>query len=178
MIKYIGLDNVKILNGGFKKWQEMEFPVEHSIDHCNAQEKGSISINIKSDMLADIKDVKKAIEDSDTQLIDSRSPERYKGLIEPIDKVAGRIPSSVNIFYQKAFKNNQIKEKSELISVFAGINSLNQPIFYCGSGVTAAINIVAADEIGIKSRLYAGSYSDYISYKDNKIEHDDMREEE
>ena len=45
-------------------------------------------------------------------------------------------------------------------------------IFHCGSGVTACTNIMALDELGKKSRLYVGSFSDYISYEDNVVERD------
>lgn len=172
LIRYIGLDNVKILNGGFKRWKQNKFPLENAGDRCKERISSVIKVNLRFDMLADIEDVKDAIKNGRPQLIDSRSPERYKGIIEPIDKIAGRIPSAINIFYQNALEDNHIKKKVELKSVYGGINSLDEPIFYCGSGVTAAINIVAADEIDIKSRLYAGSYSDYISYKENKVERD------
>jgi thiosulfate/3-mercaptopyruvate sulfurtransferase len=67
---------------------------------------------------------------------------------------------------------NRIKEIEDLKKVYNNIDSDKMVIAYCGSGVTAPINIVAMDEVGLYSRLYLGSYSDYVSYKDNVIEKD------
>ena len=106
-------------------------------------------------------------------LIDAREPNRYKGLIEPIDHKAGHIPTAINIPWEEHFrKPSWWKEKKELQDLYATQLSREETaIVYCGSGVTACVNILAMSEAGLNNTaLYGGSWSDWISYRDNAIE--------
>ena len=97
-------------------------------------------------------------------LIDSRDAARYRGEIEPIDAKAGHIPGAKNYFYKLnfnddgTFKNPEILQKS-----FDFLKENPNSTFYCGSGVSACVNILASHVAGFRDvKLYAGSWSEWI----------------
>ncbi|MFP3339498.1 rhodanese-like domain-containing protein, partial [Micrococcus sp. SIMBA_131] len=85
-------------------------------------------------------------------IIDSRAPERFNGEKEPIDQKAGHIPGAINYFWKDNLNENQKwKDPEERV----GINEHGQePIVYCGSGVTACVNLLALQEAGVHAKLY------------------------
>jgi thiosulfate/3-mercaptopyruvate sulfurtransferase len=112
-------------------------------------------------------------EKQDRPIIDAREVNRYKGISEPIDHTAGHIPSAMNIPWEANFRSHGWwKDKDELRKLYQENTKGNlRPVIYCGSGVTACVNILAMNEAGIKEAvLYAGSWSDWISYPESKIE--------
>jgi thiosulfate/3-mercaptopyruvate sulfurtransferase len=99
-------------------------------------------------------------------LIDSRSAERHRGEVEPIDPVAGSIPGSFNIPYQgNTDELGRFLPPSDLQERFrAVVDTSGQVIVYCGSGVTACNNILAMELAGITEViLYPGSWSDWCT---------------
>lgn len=169
MCKYIGLKNVKVLNGGKKALIENGYKLTDAIP-TKPEKNGSISVNLNKNLIADISDIKNAIKDSDTLIIDSRDKERYLGLVENIDNKSGHIPNAKNYPFSNVLSNGLFKNFSEIQQNFDGIEKYKNIIAYCGSGISANINIIAMDEVGITCKLYVGSWSDYISYEDSIIE--------
>ncbi|WML40308.1 sulfurtransferase [Neobacillus sp. OS1-2] len=168
LLHYLGHEQVFVLDGGFKGWLENKHPVSVNIP---AFEKGTLHVELRSDLLANIEEVKAAVEKQNKILIDSREERRYLGLEEPIDKKAGHIPGAVNKPWMKGIKDNQYLPVGEQKLRFSDINPESELIVYCGSGVTAAPNFLALKEAGFKKvKLYVGSFSDWISYDENKIE--------
>jgi thiosulfate/3-mercaptopyruvate sulfurtransferase len=107
-------------------------------------------------------------------LVDSRAPERYQGEIEPIDPVAGRIPGAINYFWLNNLDpNGHFVAKDVLRGRFKtlfGELPAKQVTFYCGSGVTAAHNVLAMYHAGKgMARLYAGSWSHWIADPERPI---------
>lgn len=170
MLKYIGIEDVRVLDGGFKAWNFEDF-IE-SDNNTKKLSSGKIYAQINQSMVVSIEEVKKMIDEPNeySMIVDSRTNERYQGIMEPIDKIPGRIPTSINIFYNDAYSNGYLKSKEELKKLYSEIMPYKEIVVYCGSGVTAPANIIAMDEIGILTRLYVGSYSDYISYEENEVE--------
>jgi len=83
-------------------------------------------------------------------IVDARAPERYRGEVEPIDPVAGRIPGAVNWPYPDA---------SDLP---AGLAEADEIVVYCGSGITACVDLLALAQAGRPdAKLYPGSWSDW-----------------
>jgi len=168
MCKYIGIENVKVLNGGINAWIKEGYSLDS--DTPISKNKGSFDINIKSDMCVDINFIKENMNNIEILLMDCRSENRYKGIEEPIDIKSGHIPNAKNYFcYNVLDEFRMFKSEDLLKEHFNGVDKYKRVICYCGSGISANINILALDEIGIKSSLYVGSFSDYISYDDLEI---------
>lgn len=98
-------------------------------------------------------------------LVDARANDRYRGLVEPLDPVAGHIPTAQNRPWQLNLADNgQFKSAEELRGEFSGFGPPEQQVHYCGSGVTAAHNVLAMESAGLTgARLYPGSWSEWIT---------------
>lgn len=97
-------------------------------------------------------------------LLDARVPERYRGEVEPIDPVAGHIPCAVNLPFMELAPGGRFLRPEELRARFeaAGVRSGDDPVAYCGSGLTATVVVLAAEVAGIgPARLYPGSWSEW-----------------
>ncbi|MGB5824313.1 MAG: sulfurtransferase [Proteocatella sp.] len=168
MCKYIGLDNVRLLDGGINAWIENGFSLSAVVP--SLPQRGNIEMKFDSEIIADIDDIRRAINDEQVLIIDSRSSVRYKGEEEPIDKKAGHIPTAKNYFYEGVLEQDgKYRRPGYLKEHFKGVEKYKEVICQCGSGVSAPVNIIALDEIGIKAKLYVGSWSDYITYDDSLI---------
>lgn len=166
LLKYVGHQNVFILDGGYTEWLASEYPVSEEI---HTYPSANYDIHINDEMVVDVEAVRKAISDNVT-LIDSRDESRYLGLVEPIDKRGGHIPTAINKVWTEGFNNGHFKDKAEQEARFAELKKDEPVIVYCGSGITAAPNYIALKEAGFTDvKLYAGSFSDWISYVENKI---------
>ncbi|WP_309743751.1 rhodanese-like domain-containing protein, partial [Chamaesiphon sp. OTE_20_metabat_361] len=128
---------------------------------------GNFQPQIQSDWIEDIGRVR-AIQNSPAHLlIDSREADRYLGKTEPIDPVAGHIPSAINYPWQGVSTPDgfalTIAEQQQR---WTAISQNIEPIVYCGSGVTACVNLFSLELAGISgAKLYPGSWSDWISYE-------------
>jgi thiosulfate/3-mercaptopyruvate sulfurtransferase len=99
-------------------------------------------------------------------LVDARDAPRYRGDVEPIDPVAGHIPGALNRPWQ-AFvgEDGAFREVAELRSLWGDLAEVRPLVVYCGSGVSACVNLLALAELGRDDALlYAGSWSDWCSY--------------
>ncbi|MEH7885833.1 sulfurtransferase [Bacillus sp. JJ1609] len=170
LLKYVGHEKVYILNGGIEAWKNAGYPVDHEIPKYD---KAVFVISLNKDLLASYEEVKDIVlnRDRDNVLIDSREQKRYLGIEEPIDRIAGHIPTAINKPWMEGLENGFFKPKTEQENRFADIAKDKPIIVYCGSGVTATPNYIALKEAGYSNvRLYAGSYSDWVSYEENPVE--------
>jgi thiosulfate/3-mercaptopyruvate sulfurtransferase len=170
LLQYLGHDRVYVLDGGLKGWNEGNYPVTSDVPTFN---KATFKQKINHDLLESMEEVRivSGGQDSKTILIDSREERRYLGLEEPIDKKAGRIPGAINKPWFEVLNSGYYKQADDQKQRFSDINPENEIIVYCGSGVTAAPNFLALKAAGYKKvKLYLGSFSDWISYQENKIE--------
>ena len=167
MLRYIGKKEVCVLNGGFTTWIERELAVTDVVDE--PKESKGITIKIHSKLLCDVEYVRENIGKEESVIVDSRSRERYLGLEEPIDIKAGHIPSAVNYFWKDNFDNINVKDLNKLNERFEKLKDYKNLIVHCGSGITGCVNVLMMNEIGFEPILYLGSWSDWISYKENEI---------
>jgi thiosulfate/3-mercaptopyruvate sulfurtransferase len=170
LLRYLGHENVYVLDEGFKGWVAANYSITQEIP---SYDKAQFHSNIKHELLASTEDVKEAVEKrlENRILIDSRDSKRYTGAEEPIDKKAGHIPGAINKPYMEGLSESRYKLAEEQRQRFSEIDSNKEIIVYCGSGVTATPNFLALKEAGFeKVKLYVGSFSDWISYEDHKIE--------
>lgn len=167
MLKYVGHEKVQILDGGFKGWIHAEYPVDNKVPTYNT---ANFQVQIKENMLVSMEDVREAIINEGSILVDSREQKRYLGIEEPIDKKAGHIPSAINKPWMEGFENGFFKSSSDQEKRFEGLHKDQPIIVYCGSGITATPNYIALQQAGYKNvKLYAGSFSDWISYEENEV---------
>jgi thiosulfate/3-mercaptopyruvate sulfurtransferase len=170
LLHYLGHEHVYVLDGGFTGWLAANYPVTPLITDT---EKAVFNVNIKSEFMASIEEVKEIVEKKLEYkvLIDSREEKRYLGLEEPIDIKAGHIPGAINLPWMEGLSGGQYKTVDLQRQRFSNIDPEKQIIVYCGSGVTATPNYLALKEAGYeKVKLYVGSFSDWISIPENKIE--------
>ena len=110
---------------------------------------------------------------SETLLIDSRAAARYRGEEEPIDPVAGHIPSAVNAPFAENLDDGRFRSKQDLADRFESIigkSNANDAVFYCGSGVTACHNLLAMKHAGKgMAKLFPGSWSEWITDERREI---------
>jgi thiosulfate/3-mercaptopyruvate sulfurtransferase len=101
-------------------------------------------------------------------VLDVRAPERYRGEVEPIDRVAGHVPGALNHpFGTSLDRQGRFLPPEALRDAFAaslGGIPPQRAIVYCGSGVTACHALLALEHAGLAgARLYAGSWSEWSS---------------
>jgi thiosulfate/3-mercaptopyruvate sulfurtransferase len=164
LLRYLGHDQVFVLDGGWQGWQAKGYPISTEVPQPQA---GQFIPQIQPEQVVGIEQVKARQEQPGTVLIDSRAAERYRGEQEPIDPIAGHIPGAVNYPWQQVTdEQSQVRSRSELQQHWQDIQSAEEVIVYCGSGVTACVNLLGMAAAGLQGRLYAGSWSDWCSYLD------------
>ena len=101
-------------------------------------------------------------------LIDSRAPARYRGEIEPLDPQPGHIPGALNLPYENQLADDgrfrPAEEMKAALTAVLGDTPGEDTTFYCGSGVSACVNLLAMAHVGLgNGRLYVGSWSEWSS---------------
>ncbi|MEX1199042.1 MAG: sulfurtransferase [Pseudohongiellaceae bacterium] len=169
LLRWMGMERVQVLDGGFQAWQASELPVSQ---HQQPRDwPGDFSATIAHERTIAADEVMQHLESGQLTLMDARSPERFRGEQEPIDPVAGHIPGAHclpcagNIDDRGFFRSrDQLRERFHELPRDDGLVS------YCGSGVTACHNILAAVEAGLpEPRLYPGSWSEWITHPDRPV---------
>ncbi|MGB3799214.1 MAG: sulfurtransferase [Lewinella sp.] len=162
LLRYIGHERVSVLDGGYPEWLAEGLPTEAG--EVTAQPADPYPL-VESDlMIHELLAIQKIREDERYRLIDSRTPERYRGESEPIDPIAGHIAGAINLPWPDNLRDGKFKTQEELRVRFAGLKKEpQQNVFYCGSGVTACHNILAYNyAFGEFPALYPGSWSEYL----------------
>ncbi len=161
MLRWVGHEQVAVLDGGLAKWQREGRPVTAEVP---AFEAAPYPGKARASMHASLALVEKKLKRA--ALLDARAPARYRGEQEPIDPVAGRIPGAKNRFSndnltaEGVFKSPEAL-RAEFEAVLAG-RTPAEVIQYCGSGVAACHNALAMELAGMPgSRVYIGSWSEW-----------------
>lgn len=163
ILRLFGIE-ASLISGDFNFLKEKGLSVDSGIP---APEKGNITGKAITNLIRNMEYVKNRLNNPAVTIIDSRAPERFQGIVEPIDKIAGHIPGAVNFLWEQIKKaDSEILPESELKLLYSFIDPSKEIIIYCGSGVTACYNWIALKHIGIDSSIYAGSWSDWISYEE------------
>ncbi len=160
MLRHMQHKKVAVLDGGWQVWRAAGRPISLDLETRRAAEFNSKTTEVNVVGIEDVENF--------TRIIDSRDPARFRGDIEPIDKVAGHIPGAINRFWKDnlsengCFKSRQVL-KQEFDALLGDIEA-EDALVYCGSGVTACHNILAATHAGLNvPKLYAGSWSEWSS---------------
>ena len=144
LLRHFGHDAVTVLAGGFDAWTG---PVAGGEEHIAPGD--FVAAQGGADDVADARDVAARLRRPGRILIDARAPERFRGDVEPVDPVPGRIPGAVNVPFTSPVPDDLVTTDDEVV-------------VYCGSGVTAC---VVVHELAVRgrhdARLYPGSYSEW-----------------
>jgi len=167
LLRWLGHDQVTVLDGGYSAWVAAGLPVTQEEP---APVPRTFIPRPRPELVADMAAVRDR--PAGTVLIDARSPERYAGQPDPKDIRPGHIPGAINRFWQEAYdERGFFRSADEQRARFAGLAEGQQMIHYCGSGVSACVNLLALAVAGVEGgRLYVGSHSDWCSYPENPVE--------
>ena len=162
MFRALGHDQVAVLDGGLPAWIQAGFEISSTLVQPPTQ-RGNFASNPRGGLFVDSKTVLHALTDSTVSVIDARSAGRFKGQ-DPEPRAGlrgGHMPNAVNIPYTDVLENGLMSPKSKLRSVFEKHKD-KKMIFSCGSGVTACVVALAAEQAGYKDlAVYDSSWSEW-----------------
>ena len=165
MLRWLGHDDVAVLDGGFPSWVEEGLPRASGMER---REPSYFGYRLRTNVQVDTAFVLAHHLDPQILLLDARPPERFRGENENLDPVAGHIPGSLSWFFgnnvddEGYFKAPEVL-REEYRALLAG-RAPGQVVHTCGSGVTACHNLLAMELAGLTgSKLYVGSWSEWIT---------------
>ena len=141
------------------------FPVRRGSPICSSRRKAALP-RPRQDWRLTVDEVASGLDNPSRLLVDSRTPERYRGIGETLDKVGGHIPGAANYFFQQNLADNKtFKSPDELKAQWDPVLKGRNPkdvVVYCGSGVTACHNLLALEHAGIHGvKIFPGSWSEW-----------------
>jgi thiosulfate/3-mercaptopyruvate sulfurtransferase len=165
MLRWLGHTAVAVLDGGWQAWVAEKLPV-------NA-EKASVqptayTMHVRPELAVDAEYIAAHLNDTRIAVIDARSPDRFRGENETLDRVAGHIPGAINRFFRSNLDGDGYFKAPETLrtefDALLGDRAPRAVVQQCGSGVTACHNLLAMEHASLQgSRLYPGSWSEWIS---------------
>ena len=148
LLRHFGRDDCAVLRGGIDAWQGPLRAGEEEV------EPGVFVPRTRTGDTIDADELHARLGELGLVIVDARAPERYRGEVEPIDPVAGRIPGAVNWPYAGASPESVPPEVADAQEV----------VVYCGSGVSACADLLALSLAGRpEAKLYPGSWSDWCA---------------
>jgi thiosulfate/3-mercaptopyruvate sulfurtransferase len=163
LLRYFGHPSVRVLDGGFRAWTAAGYPVEppgqarHGAAGDFTARPGRLDL-LDADGAASVA--------RSGLLLDARAGERFRGEAEHVDPVAGHIPGAVSApTAENVNPDGTFRSPADLAARFTalGANGDRPVAAYCGSGVTAAHEVLALTLAGIPAALYVGSWSNWIT---------------
>ena len=155
-----GHDAVALLDGGFAKWLAEGRPTTTEVPQITP---ASFTARLQPGFVVDRAEME--ARPPGRLVLDARAPERYRGETEPIDLRAGHIPGARNAPYSANLTGGPLpvfRTREELRRHYESLGAKDQePVAYCGSGVTACHDLVALHRAGLRGRLYPGSWSEW-----------------
>lgn len=165
LCRWIGHDDVVVLDGGISAWRALGFPIEARTPALASPLKGGLTIRLRPELMIGVEEVLTNLNSPAMRVLDARAGDRFRGEVEPLDRVAGHIPGASNLWFKDNFeKNGRWKSSKELRDLYAGYGTPGQVVHQCGSGISSAVNMLGMELAGLSgSRLYAGSWSEWCS---------------
>lgn len=164
LLRWLGHEAVAVLDGGWQRWRGEGHPLTTELPESAA---AHFETRVQPSMTVTTEDVEHASL-LGYRLLDGRTPERFRGELEPIDRVAGHIPGAKNHPFQQNLdeQGNFLSPRELALAFRAQMDEVppEQIVCMCGSGVTACHNLLAMEIAGLQgARLYPGSWSEWIT---------------
>lgn len=168
LARWAGVRDVRVLDGGWRAW--LAGGGETATDRPAAPTPGTLIARCPDDWLIEAPTL--ADDLNAYTLIDARAPERYSGATEPLDSRAGHIPGAWNAAFAASLDaEGRFLPAEALARRFEPLPDPAGRVCYCGSGVSACHVILAMERAGLpRPRLYAGSWSHWITDDNRPIE--------
>ncbi len=171
ILRHLGHENVQVMNGGFSKWQSVDGAI--SSDIPNIHTRGNIIARESDFNLIPLSEVLRFVEGNrheKLQLLDARGSARFRGEVEPLDPIAGHIPTAINYPFEQNLNSEGLFKDAETLhqqwSTFLGDIAPSTLVNQCGSGVSACHNLFALYYAGFgPTQLYHGSWSEWCADK-------------
>lgn len=160
LLRFFGHEDVRVLDGAWPAWRDAGLPVEQGTG--GPHEPGDFTAAPAPAMPA----VDVASVTGVEVLVDARAAERYRGEVEPVDPVAGHVPGARNVPTARNLgADGRFRTPAELAEVYAEVGAVPgaDVAVYCGSGVTAAHDVLALELAGVRAALYPGSWSEWVA---------------
>ncbi len=163
MLKWVGHDNVAVLDGGLQVWQANEAVTAQV---APARLPTTFKLGAENAQLVMTSTIERQLGRPTQTIVDARATPRFRGEVEPLDAVAGHIPGALNRpFAQNMGADGKFKPAAVLKAEFEALLAGRDPagvIHHCGSGVSAVPNVIAMELAGFgPTALYAGSWSEW-----------------
>ena len=163
MFRAMGHDNVAVLSGGLPAWVAADQPLTDAL--VDEAEAGDFAAAFRPHLVSDYRAVLEALEDSSCRVLDARSPGRFKG-VDPEPRPGlrgGHMPNAENLPFVRLLDNGAMKPSEELREIFAEFGGPGRRfISSCGSGITACVIALAAEEAGLNDvSVYDGSWVEW-----------------
>ena len=164
LLRLVGMQQVAVLDGGYAAWLAAGLPVESGA----ATARTATRVSLRYDASQMLVEHAALLGGASGQLLDARAAPRYRGDVEPLDRVGGHVPGALNRpFADNLGSDGRFKSPAQLREEFAAVLGSTAPsdvVHMCGSGVTACHNLLAMEHAGLHgSRLYAPSWSGWVS---------------
>lgn len=165
LLRWLGHEAVAVLDAGYPKWMREKHLVTTEPPKIQPRQ---FLPTINNSMWVDADRVMEMTRAKDGLVLDARSEERFRGEVEPLDKVAGHIPGANNLPYEDNLDfSGEFMSDEALREHYQSVLGKVPPqkvVHMCGSGVTACHNILAMEHAGLSgAKLYAGSWSEWIT---------------
>ncbi|CAG0937349.1 thiosulfate/3-mercaptopyruvate sulfurtransferase [Thermoflexales bacterium] len=172
LLRWLGHAAVAVLDGDWRKWKSEGRPIR---DGVAIRPSRRFVPQSRSELLITSEEVESRLHADQHKLFDSRTADRYRGENETLDPIAGHIPGAISAPYPDNLNpDGTFRSVEELRARFTALledTPADHAAFYCGSGVTAAQNILALKHAGLgDAQLYAGSWSEWITDPHRPIE--------
>lgn len=165
LLRWLGHDAVAVLDGGWPAWQAAALPTRGEVETRRPR---PFVARPRPELIADADEVARLATDPRARVLDARGADRFRGENETLDPVAGRIPGAVSAPYvDNIGPDGRLRPAAALRAQYEGWLGAASPadtVVYCGSGVTAAFDLLALAVAGLPgARLYPGSWSEWLT---------------